>query len=132
MSFLSNTADDANDLGFFATPAALAAAYPVGIPGVFAIVGTTNTFWIWDSGTSAWVNSGSSSTNYVENEVVSGSNVTFVLAHAPVAGSVKLFGNGQRLTSGAGNDYTISGANISIIQNGASYLAGSIIADYRI
>ncbi len=60
MTYLSNTANDPNDLGFFATPAALRAAYPVGIPGLFAIVGSTNTFWVWDQGTHAWVDTNQS------------------------------------------------------------------------
>lgn len=71
------------------------------------------------------------SLNFVDNEIVSGSGTSFTLAHTPVAGSVHLFGYGQRLTPGAGNDFTISGAVITIIQSGASYTAGSIIADYR-
>lgn len=59
MGYLSNKLQDTNDLGFFATPEALEAAYPVGADGYFAIVGSTNTFWVWDSDTNAWVDSGS-------------------------------------------------------------------------
>ena len=47
-----------NDLGYFATPAALILAYPVGLPGNFAVVGSTDTIWVWDVGTGTWVNTG--------------------------------------------------------------------------
>jgi len=40
----------------------------------------------------------------VENEIVSGSGTSRTLADTPVAGSVKLWGNGTGLTLGAGND----------------------------
>jgi hypothetical protein len=64
----------------------------------------------------------------VENEVVSGSGTSWTLANTPVAGSVKLWGAGIRLTPGAGNDYTISGATIT---TASSYSTGALIADYR-
>ncbi len=60
MSYQANRVTDVNNLGFFATPEALEAAYPVGAPGYFAIVGSTDTVWVWDSNTNAWVDSGSS------------------------------------------------------------------------
>jgi hypothetical protein len=44
-----------NDKGYFATEAALILALPVGQDGWFATVGTTDTVWVWDSGSSAWV-----------------------------------------------------------------------------
>jgi hypothetical protein len=44
--------------GWFATEAALNAAYPTGQDSWHAIVGATDTVWVWDSGTSAWVDSG--------------------------------------------------------------------------
>ena len=53
MSYQANRLGDANDLGYFATSAALAAAYPVGAPGYFALVGSTDSIWVWDTGTSA-------------------------------------------------------------------------------
>lgn len=49
-----------NDKGYFANQAALQAAYPVGEAGWFAVVGSTDTIWVWDTGTSAWINSGAS------------------------------------------------------------------------
>lgn len=46
-------------LGWYATPQALRSAHPTGQNGQWAIVGTTDTIWIWDSDTYAWVDSGS-------------------------------------------------------------------------
>jgi hypothetical protein len=71
----------------------------------------------------------------VYNEIVSGSGMTFTLANTPVAGSVRLYSGGNsnpqsgRLLPGSGNDFTISGAVITLL-NG-SFAAGSILADYN-
>ena len=51
---------DANNLGYFADPVALQTAYPTASAGNYAIVGSTNTIWIWDVDTVAWINSGTS------------------------------------------------------------------------
>lgn len=64
----------------------------------------------------------------VLNEVVSGSGTSWTLANTPVSGSVKLYGAGARLTPGAGNDYTISGATITTVN---SYSAGQLLCDYN-
>ncbi len=57
--------------------------------------------------------------NYVVRETPSGSidgiNTTYTLAHAPVAGYEQLFANGILLEPGAGNDYTIAGATITLL-----------------
>lgn len=68
-----------------------------------------------------------STTTTIYNEVVSGSGTSWTLAHTPTVGSVALYGNGQRLTEGAGNDYTISGASITTTN---SFTSGTILADY--
>ena len=67
-----------------------------------------------------------SGVTFVENEVVSGSGTTFTLANTPVVGSVKVYGNGQRLTLTV--DYTIAGAIITTV---GSWSATNITADYR-
>ena len=41
--------------GWYATPEALKAAVPVGENGWWAVVGTTDTIWTWDSDTGTWV-----------------------------------------------------------------------------
>jgi len=61
--------------------------------------------------------------------VVDGANAAFTLANAPAAGSVVLFLNGLRLLSGAGNDYTLTGANITMAT--APQAGDVLIADYH-
>ncbi|WP_280465223.1 hypothetical protein [Nocardia brasiliensis] len=46
---------------------------------------------------------------------VNGSNTAFTLANTPIAGTEMLFWNGLLMEPGAGNDYTISGANITML-----------------
>lgn len=45
-------------LGWYATPQDLQAAHPTGQNGQWAIIGSTDTIWTWDSDTNAWVDSG--------------------------------------------------------------------------
>jgi hypothetical protein len=65
----------------------------------------------------------------ITGEIVSGSVTAFTLAFNPVTNSVALYGSGIRLQEGAGNDYTIVGQVITII-NG-SYSTGQVTADYE-
>lgn len=44
-----------HDKGFYETEEALKLANPTGVNGDHAIVGETDTTWVWDSGTSQWV-----------------------------------------------------------------------------
>ena len=105
------------------------------VPGAFVAVedGTLNadTVWLCTSnqggtlGTTAitWqqipTSAGLSNTNFVDKEVpsgsINGSNTAFTLANTPVVGSEHLYLNGVLQESGAGNDYTISGANITML-----------------
>lgn len=76
---------------------------------------------------------GLTSANFVYSEVpsgaINGSNTSFSLANTPVAGSVRLYLNGLRQRAGAGNDYTISGATITML---TAPLSGEYLeADYR-
>ncbi len=48
-----------SQLGWYPTSQALRSAHPTGKNGQWAIIGTTDTIWTWDSDTSAWVDSGS-------------------------------------------------------------------------
>lgn len=48
---------DPHNLGFYADLTALQTAHPTGTDGDYAILGSTDTIWVWDSGTSAWVDS---------------------------------------------------------------------------
>jgi hypothetical protein len=104
------------------------------VPGAFVAVeqGTTNadTIWLCTSngggtlGTTAitWqqipTSAGLTNSNFVDKEIpsgaINGSNVTFTLANTPVAGSEHGYLNGLLVESGAGNDYTISGATVTM------------------
>ena len=61
MSLVLNTGlglgggSDKHNLGWFTDDAALAEAYPVGNDGDYALVGSTDTIWTWDSDTTTWV-----------------------------------------------------------------------------
>lgn len=51
---------DSHNKGFFATPQALQEAYPTAEDGDYAVVGSTDTVWLWDSdsgASGAWVDS---------------------------------------------------------------------------
>lgn len=48
---------DLHNLGYYADLTALQTAHPTGTDGDYAILGSTDTIWVWDSGTSAWVDS---------------------------------------------------------------------------
>lgn len=79
------------------------------------------------------VSNGLTAANFVDKEVpsgsINGSNAAFTLANTPVAGSEHVYLNGMLQTSGAGNDYTISGAVITML---TAPLAGErIIVSYR-
>jgi hypothetical protein len=45
---------------------------------------------------------------------VNGANTTFTLANTPIAGTLVLYQNGQRLRYGSGYDYTLSGTTITM------------------
>lgn len=59
-NFYKRSVTDGYFKGYFVNQAALEAAYPVGQNGWFAIVGSTDTVWVWDSGTNDWVDTGNS------------------------------------------------------------------------
>jgi len=42
-------------LGYYADETALTSAHPTATDGNYAILGSTDTVWVWDSGTTAWV-----------------------------------------------------------------------------
>jgi hypothetical protein len=73
-----------------------------------------------------------SATNFVTEEVpsgnINGSNTTYTLAYTPTSNTLKLYLNGVRLRSGAGNDYTIS---TNIITMTTAPISGDVLlADY--
>lgn len=48
---------DSHNLGWYENPTALNTAHPTAEAGDWAIVGSTDTVWLWDTDTSAWVDS---------------------------------------------------------------------------
>ena len=52
-----NGGGDSHNKGHYATPEALRTAYPIAEAGDYATVESTDTMWLWDSDTSAWVDS---------------------------------------------------------------------------
>ena len=64
---------DPHSMGYYATPEALSEAHPTAEAGDYAIVGSTDTVWVWDTDTSAWVNSA------VSGSVISVNNQTGVV-----------------------------------------------------
>lgn len=109
-------------MGYFATPEALEAAYPIGWPGAFAVVGSTDTIWVWDEDTMMWVDTGNSPFvpfTFVDSETPSGTlngtNKIFTLANNPDPDlSLMLFKDGALQTSG-GVDYTLVGDTITFV-----------------
>ena len=105
------------------------------VPGAFVAVeeGTSNADTVWlctsnqggtlDTTAITWqqipTSAGLSNTNFVDKEIptgaINGANTAFTLANSPVAGSEHVYLNGILQESGAGNDYTISGANITML-----------------
>lgn len=62
-----------------------------------------------------YVNNSNFVTRETPSGTINGSNATFTLANTPVAGTEQVFLNGILLEPGAGNDYTISGATITML-----------------
>lgn len=105
------------------------------VPGAFVAVeeGSANadTIWLCTANQGGTIGStavtfqqipttaGLSNTNFVDKEIpsgsINGSNTAFTLANAPTSGSEHVYLNGVLQESGAGNDYTISGANITML-----------------
>ncbi len=71
-----NLAVDSNYLWWFATSIDLTTAHPTASVGEYALVWETNTFWVWDSWTNTWINSGSSNTPNVFTKI----NITGLIA----------------------------------------------------
>mgnify|MGYP000732851422 CR=1 FL=1 len=105
------------------------------VPGAFVAVEqgsvNDNTIWLCTSngggtiGTTAitWLQipttAGLLGSNFITRETPSGAvdgvNVTYTLANTPYTGSEEIFLNGILQDVGAGNDYTISGATITML-----------------
>jgi len=96
---------------------------------------TANTGGTLGSTAVTYVQDGSgtlATSNFVTEETpsgsINGSNTAFTLANTPTAGTLKLYLNGLRLKSGAGNDYTLSQATITMTT--APVSGDVLLADY--
>lgn len=76
---------------------------------------------------------GLTSSNFVTRETpsgsINGSNTAFALANTPIAGSEMVFLNGILQEVGGGNDYTISGSNITMVV--APLTGEKLVVTYR-
>lgn len=76
---------------------------------------------------------GYTNANFVDKEVPSGtkngSNATFTLANTPTSGSEHLYLNGILQNVGSGNDYTITGATITMLN--IPLASDVLLASYR-
>lgn len=82
-------ASSASDKGFFDTPSDLSSAYPTGQDGWYAIVASTDTFWVWDSDTTAWVDSDSVATGTVTSvSITDGTGITSSGSPVTSSGSI--------------------------------------------
>lgn len=67
---LAQRINDAEDaalfLGFYADETALTIAHPTASNGNYAVLGSTDTVWIWDTGTVAWVDSSSATGDMIK------------------------------------------------------------------
>jgi hypothetical protein len=55
---------DPNNKGYFLDSLSLQSAYPTGLDGWYAIVGSTDSVWVWDGTLGQWTNSGNAATVY--------------------------------------------------------------------
>ena len=74
-------------VGYYATAAALNAAHPTGKDGNWAIVGTTDTIWVWDSDTEMWKDTGAATqlANYYTKEEIEAMRTRILTVTAPAA-----------------------------------------------
>lgn len=130
--------------GWYATPEALKTAVPVGENGWWAVVGTTDTIWTWDSDTGAWKDSVQKAdlSDYYTREQVNRLLEAQKLADHPV-GSIyqstartspaALFGGTwqeiaqNRVLMGAGSAHAAG----TTVEAGLPNITGSFVADVK-
>lgn len=89
-------------------------------------LGTTSVTYVQD--TSGTLSTSNFVTEETPSGTINGSNTSFTLANTPTSGTLRLYLNGVRLKSGAGNDYTLS---TNIITFTTAPISGDVIlADY--
>lgn len=77
-------------VGWYATLRALTEAHPTAKDGNWAIVGTTDTIWVWDSDTEAWKDTGAETqlANYYTKDEIEAMRTKILTVTAPAAGWV--------------------------------------------
>lgn len=77
-------------VGYYATASALNAAHPTAKDGNWAIVGTTDTIWVWDSDTELWKDTGAETqlANYYTKDEIEAMRTKILTVTAPAAGWV--------------------------------------------
>ena len=116
-----------NNKGFFATQSALTTAYATGQSGWYAIVGSTDTFWVWDADTSAWKNTDSNSQGTVTSvSVTGGTGLTSTGSPVTTSGSINLnldTATQQTLGKVAANETAIATNTADIASNDQTLVA---------
>lgn len=77
-------------VGYYATASALNAAHPTAKDGNWAIVGTTDTIWVWDSDTELWKDTGAETqlANYYTKDEIEAMRTKILTVTVPSAGWV--------------------------------------------
>ncbi len=135
--------EDLNNLGWYVDPAALNTAHPTGTDGQFAIVGSTDTVWVWDTTTTAWINStlsGTVSTVFGRTGVVTAQTNDYTLSQINGINAITLdyaFDNGKIIDGanslanaasfGDGTDYIKLGSYDIIGSNTSNLISSSAI-----
>lgn len=101
--------DDQHNLGWYATPEALRTAHATATAGDWAIVGSTDTVWIWDTDTSAWKDSDQKG----QVASVNGQTGTVVLTASDVGAATA--------TQGAKADTAVQPADLATVATTGDY-----------
>jgi hypothetical protein len=114
----------------YLTPSGSSAALSVASSSVFGVVKVDGTTIVATAGV---ISAAGATPNFSDNEVPSGTPngvlVTFGLVHTPVSTSLSLYLNGVLQQAGAGNDYTIATATITMLAAPAT--GDKLLANYR-
>lgn len=100
---------DKHNMGYFTTPEALATAYPTAEAGDFAIVGSTDTVWVWDVESSAWVDTDTK--GQVTPDMVIIKSATLPAASSVVPGSCYFYSGATNANYTHGYVYECQGTN---------------------
>lgn len=112
---------DAHNKGYFATPTALRTAHPTAQDGDYAVVGSTDTIWVWDSDTTDWKDTDTKG----EVESVNGKIGVVVLNADDVSAVEQVNALPTASASTVGKIVQYKGATTSSLTNGYFYKGNS-------